>query len=103
MTKNANNPNPKLLNAIANTTKYRILEILLNEEKPLNIRTIAKLMQQDYSVIYRHVETLEETGIITIYEVGRSRVPHITNKETIKQIITDLNQLSTLINKKTTF
>jgi len=84
--------------ALGNSSRLRIIELLLSSQKPLHVKGIARLLGADYAVTYRHIEKLEEVGILGIYEVGRSRVPYLKNKEELKKIL-ELSRLC--MSKKT--
>ena len=86
----------QLLTAISHPTRFHIIEILLNTERPLHIRGLAKNLGMDYAQVYRHIERLEEAGLIEIYDVGRSRVPHVKNEEEVRQLVGDIMKLSTV-------
>ncbi|MEM3637282.1 MAG: winged helix-turn-helix domain-containing protein [Conexivisphaerales archaeon] len=73
--------------ALGNPSRMKIIHLLLNSEKPLHLKGIARLLHSDYAVTYRHVEKLKEAGIVGIYDVGRSRVPYLRNKEELRKVI----------------
>ena len=41
----------------------------------------------DYAAVYRHIKVLEDSGLVNIYEVGRSRVVVINDPQAIENLI----------------
>ncbi|RLI20518.1 hypothetical protein DRO54_06105 [Candidatus Bathyarchaeota archaeon] len=76
-----------IFSAIGNPIRFKILTLVNETERPLHIKAVAKILKKDYAAIYRHVKVLEKSGLIGIYEVGRSRVLYAKNAETVKQLI----------------
>ncbi len=81
----------KTLRALANENRLKILQILMTSQQPIHIEGLSRMLNKDYSAVYRDVEALESVGILGIYIVGRSRVPYVRKKE-------ELNKLFDLIN-----
>ncbi|MEM3609240.1 MAG: winged helix-turn-helix domain-containing protein [Candidatus Bathyarchaeia archaeon] len=73
--------------AVGNPVRFKILMLVNETERPLHIKAVAKILKMDYAAVYRHVKILEKSGLIGIYEVGRSRVLYSKDAEVIKQII----------------
>jgi DNA-binding transcriptional ArsR family regulator len=82
--------------AVGNPVRFKILMLVNETERPLHIKAVAKILKMDYAAVYRHVKILEKSGLIGIYEVGRSRVLYSKNAEVIKQIV----QLAKIILQK---
>ncbi|MGB9854480.1 MAG: ArsR/SmtB family transcription factor [Candidatus Bathyarchaeales archaeon] len=76
-----------IFGAIGNPIRLKILMLVNETERPLHIKAIAKILKKDYAAVYRHVKVLEKSGLIKIYEVGRSRVLYAKNAELIKQLV----------------
>lgn len=76
-----------IFGAIGNPIRFKILMLVNETERPLHIKAVAKILHKDYAAVYRHVKVLEKSGLIGIYEVGRSRVLYAKNTELIKQLI----------------
>ena len=76
-----------IFSAIGNPIRLRILTLVNETERPLHIKAVAKILKRDYAAVYRHVKVLEKSGLLGIYEVGRSRVLYSKNAETAKQLI----------------
>jgi len=76
-----------IFSAIGNPIRLRILTLVNETERPLHIKAVAKILKRDYAAVYRHVKVLEESGLLGIYEVGRSRVLYSKNSEIAKQLI----------------
>lgn len=73
--------------ALGNPIRFKTLVLVNETERPLHIKAVAKILKKDYAAVYRHVKVLEKSGLIRIYEVGRSRVLYAKNKELIKQLV----------------
>lgn len=73
--------------AIGNPVRFKILMLVKETERPLHIKAVAKILKMDYAAVYRHVKILEKSGLLGIYEVGRSRVLYSKNSEVIKHVI----------------
>ncbi|MEM1965807.1 MAG: winged helix-turn-helix domain-containing protein [Candidatus Caldarchaeum sp.] len=63
-----------VFSALGNPLRLKILSIVSASDRPLHIKAVAKITKTRYTLAYKHVKTLEKAGLITIYEVGRSRV-----------------------------
>ncbi|MCS7145451.1 MAG: winged helix-turn-helix domain-containing protein [Nitrososphaerota archaeon] len=66
-----------IFQALGNETRLKILIIAAQSERPLHIKAYARLLKKRYSAVYRHIALLRKAGLVTIYEVGRSRVVSI--------------------------
>jgi ArsR family transcriptional regulator len=73
--------------AIGNPVRFKILLLVNETERPLHIKAIAKILKADYAAVYRHIKILEKSGLLGIYEVGRSRVLYSKNVDAIKQVM----------------
>ncbi|MGQ9624811.1 MAG: ArsR/SmtB family transcription factor [Candidatus Bathycorpusculaceae bacterium] len=82
--------------AVGNPVRFKILMLVNETERPLHIKAVSKTLKIDYAAIYRHVKILEKSGLLGIYEVGRSRVLYSKNTEVIKRIV----ELSKIILQK---
>lgn len=74
--------------ALGNPLRLRILELVSKSDRPLHIKAIANLTKTRYSLAYKHVKTLEEADLVTIYEVGRSRVVALKSPELLQKAFT---------------
>ncbi len=79
--------------ALGNPTRLKILLLVQETNRPLHIEAVSNALKMDYAAVYRHVKVLEESGLLEIYEVGRSRVLAIRNADTIKQLIQTTNKI----------
>ncbi len=77
----------KIFNALGNDTRVRILLLVSKTKRPLHIKAIATALNMDYAALYRHVKVLQRTGLLEVYEVGRSRVLSLKKKELIEKLI----------------
>ena len=63
-----------LFSALGSQIRLKILLIINETKRPLHIKAIANELHMDYAAVYRHIEVLKRSGLVQIYEVGRSRV-----------------------------
>jgi len=76
-----------IFRALGSPTRLKIIELVRKTERPLHIKAVAQVLKKDYAAIYRHVRVLEDSGLIGVYEVGRSRVLYLKNVDLIKEFI----------------
>jgi len=76
-----------ILNALGNPTRFRIVMLISETKRPLHIKAVAQMLKMNYAAIYRHVKVLQESGLVGIYEVGRSRVLYSVDEELMKNIV----------------
>lgn len=76
-----------VLSALSNPIRFRIIELVSETERPLHIKAVAQMLKRDYAAIYRHVKVLEKSGLVGIYEVGRSRVIHLKDVDLTNQLV----------------
>ncbi len=76
-----------IFSALGSPTRLKIVKLVNETERPLHIKAVANVLKKDYAAIYRHVRVLEDSGLIGVYEVGRSRVLYLKNVELVKEFI----------------
>jgi ArsR family transcriptional regulator len=76
-----------VFSAVGNSVRFKILMLVNETQRPLHIKAVAKILKMDYAAVYRHVKILEKSGLLGIYEVGRSRVLYLKNAELVRQIV----------------
>ena len=79
--------------ALGNKTRLKTLLLLQETTKPLHIKAVAEILKIDYAALYRHVKILQKSGLLEVYEVGRSRVLSIKNKELLQRLIETANKI----------
>jgi len=77
----------RVFNALGNPTRLRILVLVAETERPLHIKAVAKALKMDYAALYRQVKVLEASGLLNVYEVGRSRVLSSKDAELLRKIV----------------
>lgn len=77
----------KVSSALGNPTRIRIVDLISETKRPLHIKAVAEIMKKDYAAVYRHVKVLQGSGLLEVYEVGRSRVLYPKNVELFKQFV----------------
>ncbi len=83
----------EIFNALGNETRVRILLLINKTERPLHIKAIAEALDLDYAALYRHVKVLQRSGLLVVYEVGRSRVLSLKNSESTEQLLKIANNI----------
>ena len=83
----------EIFNALGNETRVRILLLINNTKRPLHIKAIAEALDLDYAALYRHVKVLQRSGLLVVYEVGRSRVLSLKNSESTEQLLKIANKI----------
>ena len=76
-----------IFRALGSPTRLRIVELVSETERPLHIKAVAQVLKKDYAAVYRHVKVMEKSGLVGIYEVGRSRVIYLKNADLIKECV----------------
>jgi DNA-binding transcriptional ArsR family regulator len=83
----------KIFKALGNETRLKTVLLVNETRRPLHIKAVANELKIDYAAIYRHVKDLAENDLLEIYEVGRSRVLSLKNKELIQNMIEIANKI----------
>lgn len=76
-----------IFSAFGSPTRLRIVELVSETERPLHIKAVAQVLKKDYAAVYRHVKVMEKSGLVGVYEVGRSRVIYLKNADLIKECV----------------
>jgi ArsR family transcriptional regulator len=77
----------EVFSALGSPTRLKIVELVSETQRPLHIKAVALALKKDYAAVYRHIVVLEKSGLVGIYEVGRSRVIYLKNPERVKECI----------------
>jgi ArsR family transcriptional regulator len=72
-----------------------VIKLIAETDRPLHIKALSRSLKVRYSAIYRHVVTLRKAGIVTVHEVGRSRVVALRNQK----LLDDLLRIATQFTK----
>lgn len=83
----------RTFNALGNETRFKILLLISETRRPLHIKAVAKALNMDYAALYRHVKVLQRSNLLEIYEVGRSRVLSLKNRELTEKFIEIANKM----------
>ena len=81
----------EIFSALGNETRVRILLLIHQTKRPLHIKAIAEALDLDYAALYRHVKVLQRSGLLVVYEVGRSRVLSLKNQASTEQLLKTAN------------
>ena len=83
----------RIFNALGNETRMKTLILLSETKRPLHIKAIAEALQVDYAALYRHIKVLQQSSLLEVYDVGRSRVLSLKNKELLAELIKIANTM----------
>ena len=82
-----------IFSALGSPTRLRIVELVSETERPLHIKAVAQVLKKDYAAVYRHVKVMEKSGLVGVYEVGRSRVIYLKNADLIKECVRTVQKM----------
>jgi len=82
-----------IFSALGSPTRLNIVELVSETERPLHIKAVAQALKKDYAAVYRHIRVLEKSGLVGVYEVGRSRVIYLKNAELIKEWVRTVKKM----------
>lgn len=83
----------RVFSALGNETRVRIVLLISETRRPLHIKAIAEALDVDYAALYRHVKVLQSSGLLEVYEVGRSRVLTLKNRELTDKLFDIANKI----------
>jgi len=72
--------------SLGSEVRLKIINLILSTKRPLHIQAIANSLGRDYAGIYRQVRALKNSGLVDIFEVGRSRVVSIKKVEELENL-----------------
>jgi DNA-binding transcriptional ArsR family regulator len=83
-----------VFSALGSPTRLKIIELVSETERPLHIKAVAQALKKDYATVYRHIGVLEKSGLVGVYDVGRSRVIYLKNADLIKEWVRTVKRCS---------
>ncbi len=72
--------------ALGSEVRLKIIDLILSTSRPLHIQAIANSIGRDYAGVYRQIRALKNSGLVDVYEVGRSRVVSIKKVEELENV-----------------
>lgn len=72
--------------SLGSEVRLKIINLILSTNRPLHIQAIATNIGRDYAGVYRHIRALKNSGLVDIFEVGRSRVVSIKKVEELENL-----------------
>ena len=75
-----------LYRSLGSEVRLKIINLILSTKRPLHIQAIANNIGRDYAGVYRHIRTLKESGLVDVFEVGRSRVVSVKKVEELENV-----------------
>lgn len=82
-----------IFTALGNAIRLKTLLLIKETKRPLHIQAVSKALNVDYAALYRHVKVLQKSGLLETYDVGRSQVLVIKDKELLEKIFELTNKL----------
>ncbi|MDG6929010.1 MAG: winged helix-turn-helix transcriptional regulator [Nitrososphaerota archaeon] len=83
----------KLFSALSSPQRLGIIHLILESDRPIHVKGISRELRMDYAVTHRHVERLKECGILSVHEVGRSRVPYVADRAKLQALLAAADDL----------
>ena len=83
-----------VFSALGSPTRLKIVELVSETERPMHIKAVAQALKKDYATVYRHVVVLQKSGLVGVYEVGRSRVLYLKKADLIKECVRTVRRCS---------
>lgn len=83
----------QIFNALSDKTRYKLLEILTQKEKPICICEIKEKFDQDTSVLYRHIKKLERANLIQTEKEGRKLLCSTSSNDKIKKLLNIVEEI----------
>ena len=77
----------ELFSALGNPTRLKIIDLISKTNRPLHIKAVAQVLKKDYATVYRHVKVMENSNLVGIHEVGRSRVLYLKKADLLNECI----------------
>lgn len=82
-----------VFSALGNSIRLQIIFMISETKRPLHIKAVAQNLQMDYAAVYRHIDVLKKTGLVEVFEVGRSRVLSPLHSDLMHQIFALAQQI----------
>ncbi|MFQ6011568.1 MAG: winged helix-turn-helix domain-containing protein [Nitrososphaerales archaeon] len=76
----------QIYRSLGSEVRLKIIKLILSTDRPLHIQAIADSIGRDYAGVYRQIRTLRNSGLVDVYEVGRSRVVSIKKVEELENV-----------------
>lgn len=73
--------------ALGNETRLKALILIKDTKRPLHIKAVSNALQIEYAALYRHIKMLQRSGLVETFEVGRSQVLALKQKEALDQLL----------------
>jgi DNA-binding transcriptional ArsR family regulator len=83
-----------IFSALGSPTRLKIVELVSETSRPLHIKAVAMALKKDYATVYRHIGVLEQSGLVEVYDVGRSRVISLKHAGLVKECVQTVKQFS---------
>jgi DNA-binding transcriptional ArsR family regulator len=83
-----------IFSALGSPTRLKIVELVSETSRPLHIKAVAMALKKDYATVYRHICGLEQSGLVEVYDVGRSRVISLKHAGLVKECVQTVKQFS---------
>ncbi|MCS7116964.1 MAG: winged helix-turn-helix domain-containing protein [Nitrososphaerota archaeon] len=83
----------KVLNALGNFARLRIIKMLSETKRPLHIKAVSRGLKLEYTSVYRHIEVLRRNKLVETFSVGRSKVVTLCKPNLIKNILNESKKI----------
>jgi len=86
-----------IFQALGNETRLKALMLIKDTKRPLHIKAVSNALKIEYAALYRHIKMLQRSGLVETFEVGRSQVLALKQKEALDQLFQITQKISELI------
>lgn len=83
----------KILNALGNLARLRIIKILSETKRPLHIKAVSRELKLEYTSVYRHIEVLRRNKLVETFAVGRSKVVALRKPNLISNLLSESKKI----------
>jgi DNA-binding transcriptional ArsR family regulator len=83
-----------IFQVLGNETRLKALMLIKDTKRPLHIKAVSNALQIEYAALYRHVKLLQRSGLVETFDVGRSQVLALKDKDALDQLLQITQKIS---------
>jgi DNA-binding transcriptional ArsR family regulator len=83
-----------IFQVLGNETRLKALMLIKDTKRPLHIKAVSNALQIEYAALYRHVKLLQRSGLVETFDVGRSQVLALKDKDALDQLLQITHKIS---------
>lgn len=77
----------RTIKALNDSGRIKVLQFLLRQRKPVCVCKLKSIFGKDLSVVFRHVRTLEDGGIVETFKDGKMVLCTVKNKPRVRRLM----------------